>query len=52
MRIVGTKYCGHDSALCLLDTDKKTVFASPKLSSLEGSFVFGSSILTLKWDII
>ena len=27
MRIVGTKYCGHDSALCLLDTDKKTVFA-------------------------
>ena len=27
MRIVGTKFCGHDSALCLLDTDKKTVFA-------------------------
>jgi len=27
MRIVGTKYCGHDSALCLLDTDKKTIFA-------------------------
>ena len=27
MRIAGTKYCGHDSALCLLDTDKKTVFA-------------------------
>ena len=27
MRIVGTKYCGHDSAICLLDTDKKTVFA-------------------------
>ena len=25
MRIAGTKYCGHDSALCLLDTDKKTV---------------------------
>jgi len=27
MRIVGTKYCGHDSALCLLDTEKKTIFA-------------------------
>ena len=27
MRIVGTKYCGHDSALCLLDTKQKTVFA-------------------------
>ena len=27
MIIIGTKYCGHDSALCLLDTDKKTIFA-------------------------
>ena len=27
MRIVGTKYCGHDSALCLLDTEQKTIFA-------------------------
>ena len=27
MRIMGTKYCGHDSALCLLDTEQKTVFA-------------------------
>jgi len=27
MKIVGTKYCGHDSALCLLDTRQKTVFA-------------------------
>ena len=27
MRIIGTKYCGHDSALCLLDSEKKTVFA-------------------------
>ena len=27
MRIVGTKYCGHDSALCMLDTNKKTIFA-------------------------
>lgn len=27
MRIVGTKYCGHDSALCLLYTKQKTVFA-------------------------
>jgi len=27
MKIVGTKYCGHDSALCLLDTEQKTVFA-------------------------
>ena len=27
MRIVGTKYCGHDSALCLIDTNKKSIFA-------------------------
>jgi len=27
MRVVGTKYCGHDSALCLLDTKQKTIFA-------------------------
>ena len=24
---MGTKYCGHDSALCLLDTKQKIVFA-------------------------
>jgi predicted NodU family carbamoyl transferase len=24
---MGTKYCGHDSAICLLDTEQKTVFA-------------------------
>ena len=27
MRVVGTKFCGHDSALCLLDTKQKTIFA-------------------------
>ena len=27
MRIIGTKYCGHDSALCYLDFNKKTIFA-------------------------
>jgi len=27
MKIIGTKYCGHDSAICLIDTSKKTVFA-------------------------
>jgi len=27
MRIVGTKYCGHDSALCLIDTNEKSIFA-------------------------
>ena len=27
MRIMGTKYCGHDSALCLLDTNEKNIFA-------------------------
>jgi len=27
MRIVGTKFYGHESALCLLDTKQKTVFA-------------------------
>ena len=27
MKIVGTKYCGHDSAICLLDTNNKTIFA-------------------------
>ena len=27
MRIAGTKFYGHESALCLLDTRQKTVFA-------------------------
>ena len=27
MKIMGTKYCGHDSALCLIDTEEKTIFA-------------------------
>ncbi len=27
MRIMGTKYCGHDSALCVLDTKQKKIFA-------------------------
>jgi carbamoyltransferase len=27
MRIMGTKYCGHDSALCVLDTKEKKIFA-------------------------
>ena len=27
MRIMGTKYCGHDSALCVLDTTQKKLFA-------------------------
>ena len=27
MRIVGTKFYGHESALCLLDTRQKTIFA-------------------------
>ncbi|MDB9865834.1 hypothetical protein OAC71_03795 [Candidatus Thioglobus sp.] len=27
MRIMGTKYCGHDSALCILDTKQKKIFA-------------------------
>lgn len=27
MIILGTKFFGHDSAICLIDTDKKTIFA-------------------------
>ena len=27
MKIVGTKYCGHDSAICLLNTKNRTIFA-------------------------
>ena len=27
MKIIGTKYCGHDSAVCLIDTNKKSIFA-------------------------
>jgi carbamoyltransferase len=27
MRIAGTKYCGHDSAIAVLDTEKKEIFA-------------------------
>jgi carbamoyltransferase len=27
MRIMGTKFCGHDSAICILDTSCKKIFA-------------------------
>jgi carbamoyltransferase len=27
MRIMGTKFCGHDSAICVLDTNQKKIFA-------------------------
>jgi carbamoyltransferase len=27
MKIMGTKYCGHDSAICILDTSHKKIFA-------------------------
>ena len=27
MKILGTKFYGHDSSICILDTDKKTIFA-------------------------
>jgi carbamoyltransferase len=27
VNIMGTKYCGHDSAICVLDTKKKSIFA-------------------------
>jgi len=27
MKIIGTKYCGHDSAICLIDTKNETIFA-------------------------
>ena len=27
MRIMGTKFCGHDSAICILDIKKKKIFA-------------------------
>lgn len=27
MKIIGTKYCGHDSAMCLIDTKNKSIFA-------------------------
>ena len=27
MKIAGTKYCGHDSALCLIDTKQRSIFA-------------------------
>ena len=27
MKIIGTKFCGHDSALCVIDTNKESIFA-------------------------
>lgn len=28
MKILGTKYYGHDSAVCIIDTEMKTIFAA------------------------
>ena len=55
MKIVGTKYCGHDSALCILDTEKKTVFAmsTERVTRIKHDFLDISPILSkYKFDSV
>jgi carbamoyltransferase len=55
MRIIGTKYCGHDSALCLLDTEKKTVFAmsTERVTRIKHDFIDITPILSeYKFDCV
>ena len=55
MKIVGTKYCGHDSALCLLDTEQKTVFAmsTERVTRIKHDFLDITPILSeYKFDSV
>jgi len=55
VKIVGTKYCGHDSALCILDTEKKTVFAmsTERVTRIKHDFLDISPILSkYKFDSV
>ena len=47
MKIMGTKYCGHDSALCLLDTRSKTIFAmsTERVTRIKHDFIDITPIL-------
>ena len=49
MIIVGTKYCGHDSALCLLDIDKRTIFAmsTERVTRIKHDYIDITPILEL-----
>jgi carbamoyltransferase len=44
---MGTKYCGHDSALCLLDTRSKTIFAmsTERVTRIKHDFIDITPIL-------
>jgi len=52
MNIVGTKYCGHDSALCLINTSKRTIFAvsTERVTRIKHDFLDISPILD-EYDI-
>jgi len=47
LKLIGTKYCGHDAALCLLDTEKKTIFAmsTERVTRLKHDFLDVTPIL-------
>lgn len=47
MRIVGSKFCGHDSSLCLLDTNTKEIFAmsTERVTRIKHDFIDITPIL-------
>jgi len=47
MNIFGTKFCGHDSALCLIDTEKQKIFAisTERVTRIKHDFLDISPIL-------
>jgi len=47
MKIIGTKFCGHDSALCYIDTRKRKIFAmsTERVTRIKHDFIDISPIL-------
>jgi carbamoyltransferase len=47
LKIIGTKYCGHDSSMCFLDTEKQTIFAmsTERVTRIKHDYIDISPIL-------
>jgi len=47
MKIIGTKFCGHDSSACLIDTKERKIFAmsTERVTRIKHDFLDISPIL-------
>jgi carbamoyltransferase len=57
MKILGTNFAGHDSSICLLDTDKKSIFAisTERVTRIKHDSIFTEKLIksfTPNFDIL